>query len=120
MGKDKFIEELKNLGYEVQDKGDNRVAIDYLIANGRFKDTKIKIGFEIPTDFEVTPPSGPHISPRLLAINPNGPNHNERAHESANFGSDWEYLSRPFPNWKNTKRTVKEYLRYVKHLLETL
>lgn len=120
MGTEKFNEGLKDLGYEVEEKGNNRIAINYSITNGRFKDKKIKLGFEIPPDFEVTPPSGPHISPRLLPINPNGATHNDRAAESPNFGSEWEYLSRPFQNWAKTKRSVKEYMRHVKHLLETL
>lgn len=120
IGKQKFTDGLKDLGYEVEDKGDSRIAFDYMITEGRFKDRKIKIGFEIPTDFEANPPSGPHISPRLLPINPGGSSHNERAHESPNFGTEWEYLSRPFPNWPKTKRTVKEYMRHIKHLLDTL
>lgn len=120
MGKEKFIAGLKEFGYSVEAKGDNRVVIDYTILEGKFKDRQIKVGFEVPPDFEVTPPSGPHLSPRLLPINPGAQNHNERAHESPLFGTDWEYLSRPYPNWTKTKRTVSVYMLYIKYLLETL
>ncbi len=121
MGKDTFITGLKELGYVVKEPGDNRVIIDYPIKDGRFNGQLVQVGFEVPGDFEATPPSGPHISPRLLPINSGG-NHTERANESPNFGPDWEYLSRPYPpnTWPKTHRTVRVYMMHIKRLLETL
>jgi len=120
-GKDKFAEGLERLGYEVEDKGSSRLAIKHTIGQGRFKGCEVLIGFEVPGDFELTPPSGPHISPRLLPINTGGADHHTRAHESPNFGDEWEYLSRPFPvgEWPR-QRNVGSYLNYVIQLLETL
>lgn len=122
-GKDAFIDGLKQLGYSPQDKGDNRVAFVYTINDGRFKDRKITIGIEVPTDFNVTCPTGPHISPRLIPLNPQGAG-NDRAAESPNFGADWQYLSRPFRDqeagWNRTSKDVKAYLRHVTWILETL
>jgi len=122
-GKGAFTEGLQQLGYVVEDRGDNRLAFKYQIAAGRFKDTEIVVGVEVPTDFDVTCPTGPHISPRLIPINPNGTG-NDRAVESPNFGPEWEYLSRPFGDrqegWSRTKRDVKSYLRHIKRIVETL
>ena len=122
-GKDAFTEGLKQLGYAPEDRGDNRVAFKYKIGSGRFKDTELKIGIEVPQDFNVTCPTGPHISPRLIPINGNAPG-NDRAVESPNFGADWQYLSRPFVDqqngWNRTTRDVKAYLRHIKRILETL
>ncbi|HKS06045.1 MAG TPA: hypothetical protein VJR92_07000 [Gemmatimonadaceae bacterium] len=122
-GKQAFSEGLAALGYDAHDKGDNRVAFAYLIKAGRFADKSIRVGLEVPPDFNVTPPSGPHISPRLIPVNPGGAG-NDRAAESPNFGPDWEYLSRPFVDqaagWSRTTRDVKAYMRHVKRILETL
>jgi hypothetical protein len=122
-GKDAFKEGLKQLGYDPEDRGDNRLAFKHPIAAGRFQGQTILVGIEVPSDFNVTCPTGPHISPRLIPINPSGVG-NDRAAESPNFGADWEYLSRPFRDqregWNRTSRDVKAYLRHVKYILETL
>jgi hypothetical protein len=122
-GKEAFTEGLKELGYIPEDLGANRVGFKYKIGAGRFKDSEVMIGIEVPPDFSITCPTGPHIKPRLIPINTNGAA-NDRAAESP-FGADWEYLSRPFADpqqagWGRTKRTVKSYLWHVKRVLETL
>lgn len=121
-GKEAFIDGLKALGYDPQDRGDNRVSFQYAIAAGRFKDQVIMVGVEVPPDFNVTCPSGPHIFPRLIPMNPQ-PLDNSRSADSG-FGSDWQYLSRPFldnqEGWNRTKREVKTYLWHIKRILESL
>src|SRR5258708_5279625 len=98
------------LGYLPEDGKDNRLTFKYTISAGRFKDAVLTVGIEVPPDFNVTCPSGPHISPRLIPINPNAPG-NDRSAESPNFGSEWQYLSRPFVDqqagWNRTSRNVK-------------
>lgn len=122
-GKEAFIEGLRQLNYSPEDRGENRVAFGYTIGAGRFKDKVITVGIEVPPDFNVTCPTGPHISPRLIPINTNAPG-NDRAAESPNFGAEWQYLSRPFRDgtdgWNRTSRDVKAYLRHVRNILETL
>lgn len=114
---------LKELGYEAEDGGESRTVFKYVIGAGRFNGQTIKVGIDVPTDFNVTCPSGPHISPRLIPINSNAPG-NDRAAESPTFGSGWQYLSRPFGDqqqgWSRTNRSVKAYLRHIKRILETL
>ena len=122
-GKDAFSAGLKELGYEAEDCGGNRIAFKYVIGAGRFKDQTIRVGLEVPEDFNVTCPTGPHISPRLIPINPSASG-NDRAADSPNFGPEWQYLSRPFgeqqQGWGRTNRSVKAYLHHVKRILHTL
>ena len=89
---------------------------------GRFKDQVILIGIDVPADFNVTCPTGPHILPQLIPMNPNGAA-NDRAAGSV-FGPEWQYFSRPFVDgkdgWGRTSKDVKAYLWHVKRILETL
>lgn len=118
MGTDNFKEGLEALGYAVEQKDQDKLIIPFVIAEGRFAGKEIKVGFQVPGDFPMTPPGGPHISPRLIPINGNAPDHS-RAADSAQFGTEYEYLSRPYTQWAH-KRTVKRYMEYVAHLLNTL
>jgi len=106
-------------GFNVEDLGADRVAIPYEIPCGRLAGTKIKLGFAVPEDFALTPPSGPHVSPRLLPINPQGPHPNGAIHESP-FGADWQYWSRPLGHWAQTKRKVRDVLAHINRLFDTL
>ena len=122
-GKEAFKVGLEELGHTVEDRGDSRVSFKYRIGAGRFKDREVSIGVEVPPDFNVTCPTGPHLSPRLILINPSGAG-NDRAMESPNFGPEWEYLSRPFGEqqlgWGRTSRDVRAYLRHIKRIVEML
>ena len=121
MPKEEFVHQLQEMGYKVESLGDNRVAFDWIVPSGRFAETRIRLGFEVPTDFPLNPPSGPHISPRLMPINTQSGLHpNCGIHESPHFGADWQYWSRPIKHWTNTKRTVKDVLAHVRHLFDTL
>jgi hypothetical protein len=121
-GKEAFAAGLKEHGYAPEDLGNNHLAFAYTVAAGRFKGQVIKMGLEVPPDFHATCPTGPHISPRLIPINPNG-GPNNRAADSP-FGSQWEYLSRPFVDgadgWNRTTKDVKAYLRHLQRVLEIL
>lgn len=118
MGVPEFMKGLEDLGHQARQLEGNRIEFKYYVPCGRFMGQEIKLGFEIPADFPLTPPSGPHISPHLLPLNPSAPGHPERVAGSP-FGSEWQYWSRPFPNWANTGRTVKTYMAYIRHLFNT-
>jgi hypothetical protein len=113
-----FVKELRALGYEPEDRGENKVAIGYSVPCGRFEGQQIRLGFQIPPDFSLNPPGGPHVCPRLLPINSAASTHPQRVAESP-FGKEWEYWSRPFTDWAKTNRTVKEYLGFIRHLFVT-
>jgi hypothetical protein len=116
-GRDKFTAGLEELGLQPETRDENKVIVPYVVGEGRFAGQQIKVGFEVPADFEITPPGGLHISPRLIPIN-TSPEDHSRAAESP-FGPEWEYLSRPYTQWA-FKRTVKRYIEYVAHLINTL
>lgn len=113
----RFVEELKKRGYGPVILNENRIQFDYVVPAGKFTGQKIKIGLDISADWDLTPPGGINISPRLLPINPNATTHPEKVAESP-FGESWEYWSRPYPSglWQKCGKTVKDYLRYVKDL----
>ncbi len=113
-----FVEQLKALGVEVQDHGEGKVSIPFTIPSGRFAEKSIRLGFVIPPDFNLTPPSGPHITPELLPRLAGGTHPSGGIHESE-FGTEWQYWSRPMHHWAQTKRTVKDVLAHVRHLLDT-
>ncbi len=118
-GKERFHDGLVKLGYKVEDHGHNRLSFQYVIKKGRFEGTSVQLGFEVPEDFDLNPPHGPHMLPRLLPVDMNSNDPTIRMHTSG-FGPKWGHLSRPFPNWNNTRRSVKEYMRWALHVLETL
>jgi len=116
-GKMEFDKQLRELGFAVDEQPNDRISFTYIVGHGRFEGREVRLGFHVPPDFPRTPPSGPHISPRLLPLNPNAAAHPDRVHES-DFGQDWEYLSRPYQAWTG-KRTVAQYLAYIEKLLAT-
>jgi hypothetical protein len=120
MARADFTSQLKALGFEVAELGDGRVSFSYTVETGRFAGTAIRLGFVAPEDFPASPPTGPHVSPRLLPINPpSGPHPTHGVHESAQFGADWQYWSRPMHHWVNTERNVKAVMAHVRHLFDT-
>jgi hypothetical protein len=120
MPKDEFIQQLRQMGYAVADLGGGRVAFPYEIPCGKFAGRKIKLGFTVPPDFPLTPPSGPHISPRLMPNQSGGAHPTGGIHDSPSFGTDWHYWSRPISHWNDTTRTVKDVMAHVRHLFDTL
>jgi hypothetical protein len=118
MASQDFTEQLKELGVEAKDLGDGKVSFEYIIPTGRFAGHNINLGFIVPNDFSLTPPSGLHVSPRLLPLQPGGSHPSGGIHESP-FGPDWEYWSRPIPHWKTTRRTVRDVMAHVRHLFDT-
>ena len=117
MGRDKFKAGLEALGHTVEVADPDKVIVTLVIGGGRFAGQSIKVGMQVPNDFEMTPPGGIHISPRLIP--PSTAQDHTRSADSPQFGPEWQYLSRPFDQWA-LKRTVKRYMEYVVHLLDTL
>lgn len=115
----KMSEELKLLGYTVTEQAD-RVTFPFAVQTGKFAGQTISLGLIVPPDFPLTPPSGPHLSPRLLPINPQAGQHPLcGVQESPTFGGDWEYWSRPVPHWPQTERNAKAYMAHIHRLFDT-
>jgi len=117
-----FLRELNELGYRPRDRGDGFIEFEYEIEVGPLVGRDVKLGWELPDDWPLTPPSGPRVSPRILPINPSG----ELGHplggvsEAPAFGPDWEYWSRPCRNWAQTDRNAAVYMAHIRRLFDTL
>ncbi|MGH8493097.1 MAG: hypothetical protein ACRERR_08345 [Moraxellaceae bacterium] len=121
-----FIYGLKEMGYDPQvpPSQPDHVYFDYEVPVGKFAGIKVKLGFSIPPSFPVSGvPSGPHVSPHVLPLNPqSGPHPSHGVHASpfsSLVGGDWQYWSRPFPDWAARKKTVAAYLSHIHRLWET-
>ena len=115
-----FIDGLRAAGYEVTERDGNRVTFPYPVEVGKFAGQTVTIGYEVPGDFPLNAPGGPHVSPRLLPITGGGGAHPLGAvHESPGFGDAFEYWSRPMHHWGSTKRRAADVLAHLNRLFET-
>jgi hypothetical protein len=127
MARQDFISQLTELGYHVEERGENRLAFPYVVPIGKYLDRQITLGLVVGDDFPATPSSGPHVSPRLLPLHPGNdlPHPQGGVHESpfdiqpdGQKGECWEYWSRPFHGWPKTDRTVRAYMAFIRQLLQ--
>lgn len=116
MGKIDFINQLKALGYNVQELPADFVTFEYEISVGKFKGQKVCIGLRLNV-LPNSAPLGPHFKPLLLPITGGGGQHPYGAIHNSPLGPEWEYWSRPFRNWDQTDRTAKNYLAHINNLL---
>ena len=114
-----FTNELQALGYQVQDHGDGKISFPYTVPCGKFADQEIRLGFVVPEDFNLSSPSGPHITPKLLPRKTDGDKHPHDGVHDSPFGDEWQYWSRPMHHWAKTGRTVKEVLAHMRRLFDT-
>jgi hypothetical protein len=119
MARQDFINQLQALGYMVEDRGENRILFRYTVPVGKFIGQEISLGFQVDEDFPLSPPSGPHITPRLLPLNTATNVHPAGGVHESPFGPEWEYWSRPFSEWQTTDRSVRIYLSHIRHLFDT-
>jgi Prokaryotic E2 family E len=121
MAREDFAKELRQMGYDVTEHSDGCVSFPYTIEIGKFAGQEIRLGFVVPPDFPLSPPTGPHVKPRLLPINTaQGPHPAHGVHESQNkqFDGEWQYWSRPMPHWQKTQRKVADVMRHIRRLFE--
>jgi hypothetical protein len=128
-GPSAFAVGLRTLGYNptTLEKAPDHVVFDYPIEVGRFKEQTVRLGFVVPQDFPNTPPSGPHVSPLILPIHPSndvphpagGIHQNMSQNFTRHAGGQWEYWSRPCPNWGQSKKSVTSYMGHIWRLWET-
>ena len=122
-----FVEGLRELGYDAAALGEgaDHVVFDYAVQVGSRAGERVRLGVVVPRDFPNTPPGGPHVSPGIHPIHQSNdqPHPTGGVHPSAEFqrlaGGSWQYWSRPFQNWGQTKRTVTVYMAHIWRLWET-
>jgi len=124
-GVEVFLRGLLELGFNpVQcEQSVDHTYFDYEVPIGRRVGLKLKIGFVVPQDFPLTPPSGPHISAKLYPNASGGAHPSGGVHDSPRFeelvGGQWQYWSRPFVEWGKGKKTVAVYMGHIYRLWET-
>ena len=106
-----FLRDLQLTGLDARMQSDF-VVFPYVIPLGPRVGESVRVGLQVPADFPVTPPPGPHFCPRI--VHPAGAIH------PSPLGVDWVYWSRPFPNWRLTDRSVSAYLAHIRALLAQL
>ncbi len=114
-----LVQQLRVLGCEAEpfDPGKPyHLHFPYVVPVGRFRGEVIRLGLIVPPAFPRPPPSGPHLSPRLIGQHGGGPG---GVHNS-DFGPDWEYWSRPYQNWGRDGSDANAYMAFVRTLLATI
>jgi hypothetical protein len=117
MARQDFIEQLKALNYAVEVVAEDRIIFPYAPRVGKFRGKSIILGFVVNEDFPANSPGGPHLKPRLLPLKSDGEHPDGRIHDSP-FGPEWEYWSRPFPDWNKSQRTVMVYMEHIDRLFD--
>lgn len=106
-GVETFAEEARSLGLSDVAIEGTWVKFDLSIPVGRFSGETRRIAAEVPLDFPLNPPPGPHVSPPTT--------HPAGAVHASPLGADWVYWSRPAQGWA-ADRSVKAWLRHVRSL----
>lgn len=114
-----FIAELQALGYSIEELAPDRIVFPFEIPVGSRTGNLVRLGFIVPGDYRATPPSGPHVSPRLFP-NRSGGDHPTGGIHDSDFGPDFHYWSRPFNEWAKTTRNASAYMRFIRRLFDTL
>lgn len=105
-----FVAALTAYGYTITEQ-DGYALFSYTVEVGRRAGEQVEIGLQIPGDWPLSPPPGPHISPPL--------GHPGGAVIGSPLGAAWEYWSRPAPNWASD-RSMRAYLRHLRTLFAQL
>lgn len=115
-----FASGLEALGLQpAVDSANWRVTFDYPVLTGKFAGRTFRMGLEVPRDFPLTPPAGPHVEAVLHPTGQSGAHPTANVTDSGAFGPGWQYWSRPFPDWARSKKTVATYMSYIFRLWDT-
>ena len=105
-----FVAALTTAGFDVSERNEQGTlfaVFPYTIEVGSRTGETVRAGLAVPGDWPMSPPPGPHVSPRL--------GHPDGAVHPSPLGEDFEYWSRPASNWPDD-RSVRGYLRHLRTL----
>lgn len=123
-GAPRLVAELVELGYQPAMPEPDFVAVRYHVEVGSLADDEVEIGFKVPPDFNLTPPSGLLVRPHILPLNQNGGEHPWCGVHPCTTGgindATWQYWSRPHPDWPSGSRDAQALMEHVRHLFATL
>lgn len=105
-----FLAALAARGYKPTAQGQFAV-FPYTVEVGSRAGQQFTIGLQVPGDWPLSPPPGPHVRPRI--------GHPHSAVSASPLGDDWEYWSRPAQNWA-AERSMRAYLRHLRTLFSQL
>jgi len=121
-----FVDGLRMAGREptVLNSTGGHVFFPYRVQSGRFAGQEVRLGFIVPPDFPLSPPGGPQVSPMIHPLKSDGLHPTGRIHQgdpefAQKAGGEWQYWSRPYPNWNTTAKTVEAYLTHIWHLWDS-
>lgn len=118
-----FAQQLRLLGYEVTELEDGHITFPYTVEEGKYAGRAVTHGLVIPPDFPLTPPTGPHVTPPLHPIMAGGVHPLGGIHASANhsrhFKEGWQYWSRRYPSWAQSRKNAAAYLSFLRGLWRT-
>lgn len=119
----RFVDQLKGLGYDPEVKTNDIVIFEYTVEVGPLTGETVRLGLRLPPDLPLNPPAGPCVSPRILPLTRPGQSADHPyggVHEANDMGPDFEYWSRPFPGWPQTIRSAAAYMGHIRNLFATL
>tara|TARA_R110000787_G_scaffold209044_1_gene319103 strand:+ start:5455 stop:6084 length:630 start_codon:yes stop_codon:yes gene_type:complete len=114
-----FAVQLRAAGFDVVELPDNHIKFPYTVSVGNHSGLEVEMGFIIPADFPLTPPTGPHIGKKLHVIKSGGTHPTGGIHDSPKFGDGWQYWSRPHPKWKGENCNAVRYMSFINNLWAT-
>jgi hypothetical protein len=109
-----FVAALASAGLHVTEQiaeGRTFAVFAYAVEVGSRAGEEIEVALELPGDWPMSPPPGPHVRPRI--------DHPQGAVHASPLGPDWAYWSRPANQWP-ADRTARGYLRHLRTLFSQI
>lgn len=118
-----FADQLTKMGYHVTLLSDGEITFGYEVEVGKYAGKNVTHGIVVPADFPLSPPSGPHVKPEIHpcvsgGTHPTGGVHQSSGH-AKNLKGEWQYWSRPYPDWSNSPKNAAAYMAFIRSLWAT-
>jgi len=122
-GPNRLVAELEELGHKPVSTDGAFIHFEFEVPLGPLTDSTIEVGFNVPSDYPVTPPTGIVVSPHLLPICSGGTHPYGGIHQAESGGVNnpaWQYWSRPVHDWHRSTQDASALMGHVRSLFKTL